>query len=95
MNKLIKINEFHSNGLIKTKGITKNGKRFGKWFTWHLKGQKSKEINYYDGNPVGEWKMWRENGKLHRTGAFDSNGEKAGVWTWYQPDGEIIKRNSL
>ncbi len=39
--------------------------------------------------------MWRENGKIHRTGAFDANGEKAGVWTWHQPNEQVIKRNSL
>ena len=38
---------------------------------------------------TGDWKWYRENGKLMQTGSFD-NEIKTGLWTRYQEDGNLM-----
>ena len=37
---------------------------------------------------IGEWKYYRENGKIGRTGYY-KNGEKTGEWNLYDEDGKL------
>jgi antitoxin component YwqK of YwqJK toxin-antitoxin module len=38
---------------------------------------------------TGEWKWYRENGKLMQTGSFD-NEIKTGLWTRYRENGDLM-----
>jgi antitoxin component YwqK of YwqJK toxin-antitoxin module len=38
---------------------------------------------------TGEWKWYRENGKLMQTGSFD-NEIKTGLWKRYREDGDLM-----
>jgi hypothetical protein len=39
---------------------------------------------------VGEWKGWHSNGTLNYVGEFDANGNKKGLWKFYDAQGNSI-----
>ena len=43
---------------------------------------------------IGEWKWYRENGKLLQTGSLDKD-VKTGVWTRYREDGNLMDRTEF
>jgi antitoxin component YwqK of YwqJK toxin-antitoxin module len=43
---------------------------------------------------TGEWKWYRENGKLMQTGSLD-NEIKTGVWTRYKEDGSLMDKTEF
>lgn len=58
---------------------------------YHENGQKAEEggINT-EMVRIGNWKGWHDNGVLNYEGAFDTNGNKTGLWKFYDAQGNSI-----
>lgn len=58
---------------------------------YHTNGAKAEEggINNQM-QQTGAWKGWHANGQLNYTGTFDANGNKTGVWNFYDSSGNSI-----
>ena len=76
------------NGEDKWKGSINNGKRDGKWTTWHYNGKKRSEDNWDNGIRVGKTKFWHDNGQKEYEGMF-KRGEFDGNWIWWDENGQI------
>src|SRR6266542_852127 len=50
--------------------------------------KKMENGKYYNGKMDGEWKWYRENGKLMQIGEFEDE-KKTGLWKRYHPNGEL------
>ena len=58
---------YKKNGQYFSKGAIKRGLKDGEWITWHENGQKRGITNYIDGDAIGEFSLWFDNGQLHYT----------------------------
>ena len=74
--------KWHENGQLMIKGMYKDGKRCGKWYTWYRTGSLRSEGEYKDGKKEGIWRAWVYTGELRSEGKY-KNGEKEGVWKWW------------
>jgi hypothetical protein len=82
--------ELYKNGLPKMKGLKVNGKREGRWQSWHPTGAPASECDYKNGVEHGEYIVFHEStGKPMITGKY-SEGKKIGQWQFYNEEGQII-----
>ena len=81
MSKIEKIENYHPNGMLKEKGILKDGKVYGKWIYCYESGEKFEEINFDKNENPQKCIRWFKNGqkKLERTG-FEEGVETE----WYE-----------
>jgi len=70
--------------------ITKDGKRYGKWYEYYNSGKIKAEGLYKNNEKEGEWIYYFENGKIEQKGFF-KNGKFSGIWTFYDSIGNLIK----
>lgn len=58
----------------------------------HFNAGKISERGYlYEGNPVGEWQRFHENGQVSMEALFKADGTPAGTWIYYDEAGKKIK----
>ena len=75
---------YHSNGQLKAIGNYRNGEgtnrdeygltahgRHGKWTFWHGNGLQASEITYKEGERVGIWISWNEQGQKEWEGTLE------------------------
>jgi len=63
MSKIEKIENYYSNGMLREKGVLKDGKVYGKWIYCYESGEKYREINFdKNGKPLNIIK-WYKNGQ--------------------------------
>lgn len=67
------------------------GRRTGKWAAWHPSGEPWSEHHYIEGIQVDAYRTWHANGNPFIVGQYDNNGQPAGTWQFYGPDGTLIK----
>lgn len=86
------------NGTILTKGNYENGKKNGMWTYYHQDGLDydnstgiiSMEYTYINGVRDGIMSQYDWNGNKEFEGHLKDN-RKIGTWTYYQPNGDILK----
>jgi len=78
----------YKNGIVKTLGNYKKGKRDGQWLCWYENGKQWSEDFFDNGIKNGPTKTWYENGKLRYEGQY-KNDVKSGVWKFYDEDGTL------
>ncbi len=89
---------FHDNGRLKEKGKTRNGKRDGEWNFYDKNGDITNVIVYDFGKEISsnipqkmnELIEYHPNGRIKIKGNT-LDGEKDGIFTYYNPKGKIIK----
>ena len=59
---------------------------------YHPNKQKAQEGKIENGKPIGPWKLWHANGKLHWKGSY-KDGVKDGVWIRYDEEGAKAKES--
>ena len=75
--------EARENGILKTLGKLKGGKKGGQWTSWGENGKKKSEIHYVADVMDGSFVEWHPNGKI-RTRGQTKDGEMDGRWVgWY------------
>ena len=76
------LNKYES-GQKHTKGYLTNGREDGIWTWWYENGQKSKEVDYFDGKTLDVlYKKWDDNGQKEEGTLKD--GKLDEKWTkWY------------
>jgi len=80
--------EYYDNGLLKAKGLMKEGLKQGKWMFYFESGEVQMEINYKDDIQDGEFKRWYTNGNL-AVESFYIGGRNDGCWKDYYETGNI------
>ncbi|NND78069.1 MAG: hypothetical protein HKN39_07790 [Flavobacteriales bacterium] len=80
--------EHYENGVIKTKGNTKNGKREGLWISNFVDGKRWSESYYKEGLLHGTTLVFYPNGSMFYKGKFREN-KRVGNWTFYKEDGKV------
>jgi antitoxin component YwqK of YwqJK toxin-antitoxin module len=62
----------------------------GKSAHFYKNGKKQSEGGIADGMiNIGKWKGYFENGNLNYEGVYSANGQKEGIWTWYDETGKV------
>ena len=80
--------DYYENGQKKEEGTyKKNGKKDGKWTSWHENGKKTIEGTYKDGKKDGLETRWYENGQKELEGTY-KDGEFDGLWTGWHENGQ-------
>ena len=77
----------------KNKGLIKNGKREGVWFSYWNNGQLYSKGNYKNGKKEGAWVFYWDIGQLMRKGNY-KNGKREGAWVEYEKDGTLDRERS-
>lgn len=85
------INIWWSEGMPRSQGALKNGKKEGLWTWWYEQrywgkiGQKEEEGTYKNGKKEGLWTKWYYGRDQKKEEGTYENGYKTGVWTeWYE-----------
>jgi antitoxin component YwqK of YwqJK toxin-antitoxin module len=86
-DKLIEKVDYHSNGQLKAKGTTLNGKKMGLWVSWYENGLKWSETTFQNDIKEGTTKSWYPTGILRYTGKFSSD-KKSAFWVFYDETGK-------
>jgi len=74
----------HESGQKHTKGYLTNGREDGIWTWWYENGQKSKEIDYFDGKTLDVlYKKWDDNGQKEE-GTLKDRKLDGFVTEWYE-----------
>lgn len=61
----------------------------GEWNEFYTNPRRPrKKSTYLYGVLTGPFKMWFENGKQSKSGAYDKNGLETGLWVYYHKNGE-------
>ena len=66
----------------------------GKWIQWYSNGQKKEELSFQNKDEGGTVTLWYDNGQKWKEGSYKKGGEKAGRWTWWGKDGQIIYKRT-
>ncbi|MEK9669684.1 MAG: hypothetical protein VW421_01625 [Gammaproteobacteria bacterium] len=45
-----------------------------------------------NGNRVGGWVEYRDNGQLRAKGFYNDNGQYEGLWEWYWENGQLMEK---
>lgn len=100
------VNEFYSDGTIKSSGGYKNNKPVGIFRTYNEKGKINGSEIYNDngvktgsgivdgkGREQGPWKLYYEDGRNQSSGNY-KNGLREGEWLFYFPEGNIEQKGN-
>lgn len=85
----------HENGLVELRRnvlVYPNGKivGHGKVESFWENGNPRGVGELVDGNSVGEWTWWHDNGTMWSRGRY-LNNKQEGIWMFWNPDGSIMK----
>lgn len=86
----VKESWFYQEGTLHLEGPIVDGKRNGKFKTYHKSGSLMSRGNFVDGIREGKATTYHENGKIKYEG-FYKNGKECGIWKFYDEDGKLIK----
>lgn len=81
--------QYYKNGVIKMRGMMKDGKRDGLWKSFYDNGLPWSETTFKDGIKNGKTTTWYENETKRYEGTY-TNDEESGKWTFWNEKGEII-----
>jgi antitoxin component YwqK of YwqJK toxin-antitoxin module len=79
----VKATYFHENGEVAQKGFFVNEKRHGEWISYDIKGQKTAQAEFNNGDKTGKWFIWNSD-KLTQVDYI--NNQIASVNTWVSKD---------
>ena len=82
--------EYHPNGVLKTKGLLKNGKRTGTWTSYFVSGKVQSESKFDKGKLNGKTATYYPNGNVQYMGLY-IGGKKDDLWFFYHEDGALEK----
>lgn len=85
--------EFYEDGNVLKEGPIIANKRHGKWKTYYRSGKIWSELMYYESMLDDTIRGYYTNGQLKYRGIYN-NGEKTGVWLFYDENGEL-KENKV
>ncbi|MEO8762118.1 MAG: hypothetical protein ABI388_11430 [Bacteroidia bacterium] len=80
----------YENGVVKTKGYFRFGKRHGQWFYFYPNGHMWSEAFYDNGKMNGHSKVYSENGKLYYEGDYKQD-KAVGTWIYCDSVGKPIE----
>lgn len=81
----------YANGVIKMRGMMKNGKRDGLWKSWYDNGLPWSETTFADGKKTGRTTTWYENNQKRYDG-FYTNDVESGKWIFWNEKGEVVQQ---
>ncbi|MEI6489046.1 MAG: hypothetical protein WCP52_08795 [Bacteroidota bacterium] len=81
--------ERYDNGMIRIKGMMKNGKRDGLWRSWYVNGVPWSETTFKDGVKTGPTSTWYPNNRKRYDG-FYVDDKEAGKWTYWDEKGKEL-----
>lgn len=81
--------ERYDNGVIKFRGMMKDGQRDGLWKSWYEDGGKWSETTFSAGKKSGSTTTWYESGQMRYTG-FYTGDEESGKWTFWDEKGKQV-----
>lgn len=84
---------YYANGQLKQCGCTEDGKRCGLWITYHENGVKEWEWNFRDGEPIGFYQEWYDNGQLAEEGEH-VNGKFKVINFWDENGIQILSNGT-
>lgn len=94
------VNNIYADGEIlwrrnnETKFLSENykaGKLEGKWLFYGTNGKVRIEQNFINGDKVGVFIHYFENGRIYQKGLYDKRSRAIGVWKTYNENGKLIK----
>jgi antitoxin component YwqK of YwqJK toxin-antitoxin module len=83
--------ERYKNGVIRIRGMMKDGKREGLWKSWYEDGKPWSETTFKAGIKNGKTTTWYENGNKRYEGEY-SNDEESGNWTFWDESGKEVSK---
>lgn len=86
--------QFFSNGLLRCMGTWLDNQRDGLWTYYHPTGQKQTEATFKNGLRDGQYTVYYENGIPLYIGHYNMD-TPCGTWEYYDPDGELIKTETI
>ncbi|MDL2241202.1 hypothetical protein LJC69_06205, partial [Bacteroidales bacterium OttesenSCG-928-K22] len=85
-----------SEGFLVGEGlIDEQMKRHGDWKDFYKDGTLRAEGKYSDGNKIGKWIYYHNNGNIEQEGYYNNKGEYNDVWIWYYPTGELLREENF
>lgn len=76
--------EFWPNGVRKSEGELKDGRRTGLWKFWYESGQLRWQGEYRDGKVDGNAIHWYENGQIHLSGEYHDDKQDGDFKAWHE-----------
>ncbi len=80
----------YKNGVIKMRGIMKEGHREGLWKSWYDNGLPWSETTFSEGKKNGKTITWYENGNKRYEGFYKDDAE-SGKWIFWDEKGKVVK----
>lgn len=80
--------QFYSDGSLRCKGETVEGKRNGVWTFYYSNGMVQTEAHFSDGKENGMYTVYRDNGIPYYRGTY-INGKRCGVWEFYDEQANL------
>ncbi|MCA8910426.1 MAG: hypothetical protein KDB82_01880 [Planctomycetes bacterium] len=84
-----KYSEYYPDGSLKMQGELHGQIREGAWTIYSTTGKPLEVAVFKGGEKHGEYKAWRADGTLMRTGQY-TNDKLTGTWREYHPDGSTV-----
>lgn len=82
--------EYYESGVIKIRGMMKDGQRDGIWKSWYEDGTPWSETTFMEGKKNGKTTTWYENGKKRYDGFYHDDIE-SGKWMVWDEKGTLIE----
>lgn len=86
--------QFYSDGSLRCKGQTVNGKRHGVWTFYYSNGMVQTEAHFSEGKENGMYTVYRETGIPYYRGAY-INGQRSGVWEFYDEQANLVQTKNF
>lgn len=86
---IIRIEEYHENGVRRLVGYYKDGERHGKWNSWHENEQLWSVARYSNGQLEGKQTVYYPSGQKHYEGTF-RKGIRTGLWRFWDEQGILV-----
>ena len=77
------------NGVIKMRGMKKDGKREGLWKSWYENGSPWSETTFKEGKKNGKTITWYDNEQKRYEGFYTDDTE-SGKWKYWNEKGELV-----
>jgi antitoxin component YwqK of YwqJK toxin-antitoxin module len=81
--------QYYKNGVIKIRGIMKDGKREGLWKSFYENGSPWSETTFRVGIKEGKTTTWYENEKKRYVGTY-KNDVESGKWMFWDEQGKPV-----
>ena len=80
----------YKNGVIKMRGMKKNGLREGLWKSFYENGSPWSETTFKEGKKDGPTTTWYENEKMRYYGYY-TNDVESGKWKFWDENGKLVQ----